>query len=132
MLIRVLLLLIEKGLDEMSLFENRRESIKVNMSGTEYIKYKQRKKLTSNQKEASVIFGLCFVGIVIIAFLISDITYESPEPVQYFSGWYSSVSSLSGSEWNDIGKFNLPLFRTINSYLCMLSLVAAWVWIFNS
>ena len=90
------------------LFNNAK--FKVNMTGTEYIKYRESKKikLKKNQIEAIVYFSFSFIGILIIGFIISDLTYVAPTPA--FSGWYEMAPEVFNMGWENIAKATFVYF----------------------
>ena len=85
-----------------------RMNISVNMTGQEYMQYKQSKKLklTKNQKESIIIFSLCGVGALIIGGLISSLTSQ---PIQSMGYLARSLIIARSFGWLELIKIGLVL-----------------------
>ncbi len=110
----------------MTMFDKTPE-IKVSMTGTEYIAYREsrralRKPLSKNAKKALPYFVFCGLGIFLIMFLIGELTYKEP-PKSFISGWYESMPKMVTQSWNSIAKFTFLAFRPL--IVVMISL--AWL-----
>ena len=102
-----------------------RAKFSVRMNGTEYIKYRESRKtnLSKNQIQAIVIFGFCFIGVVIIGLLIQDLNYVQPKPL--FSAWNEMTPTLIEIGWEEIGKATFIYFAPF------LVIVIGLAWLFH-
>lgn len=101
---------------------NKQPIININMNGKEYVDYLKYKKpksvfiknLTKNQKEALMIFGVCFVLMFFAMILVYDLFYIPPPPTQgVINAWIKITPTISKLSWEQIGKFLLVLFAPI-------------------
>ncbi|GAG78079.1 unnamed protein product, partial [marine sediment metagenome] len=86
------------------IWDNTKFDMKVNMSGSEYMKYKESRKLklSKKQKEGIVWIGVSIFVLVILMFVISEITSKPVTPM--FKDWYEALPTMSTLSWNNIGK----------------------------
>ena len=85
--------------------------INVEMNGKEYMAYRKSKSipLSKNVKKALPYFVMCGIGVLIIAFLIDDLTYKEP-PQGFVSAWKEAVPNILSLSWSDIGKLTFIFF----------------------
>ena len=87
--------------------------INVNMSGKEYITYRESRKfklpkLSNKTKKALPYFLMAIGGIFLLILLIQDLTYK---PTMTFTeGWYKAMPNMVNKSWNSIAKFTLLAF----------------------
>ena len=87
----------------------------INLTGTfkEYVDYKNRNKLKPNQIQAIIIFGFCLFGVVLVIFLIQDISYVKPVGDGAIVSWIKSAPILAKTSWNTIAKYLVILFAPV-------------------
>ena len=62
-------------------------NISVNMTGKEYMQYKESRKIkfTKKQKEATIIFSMCGIGVFILAMLMDSLTSTPYQGMGYLA-----------------------------------------------
>jgi len=89
--------------------------IKVNMTGKEYMEYKQKSKIKfkPNQIQAFVIFGFCFVGILFISILLNSIIHVPSTSPNLLVSWIKFSTIMSQTSWENIAKMVGLLFAPV-------------------
>lgn len=111
----------------MTMFDNTKLDVKVNMTGKEYLAYKESTKLklpklSKKTKEALPYFIMAFVGIIIIVSMINAMI-PKPEVESVFSGWYKAAPALVNLSWDSIAKVTFVSFAP----LIVVTISLAWV-----
>ena len=90
-----------------------KKDMQINMTGKEYMQYMDKKKikLSKTQIHGCIILCFCALGVLIIAALISDLTYTPTEGI--IPIWIKAVPVLSALSWSGIAKFLFVLFAPI-------------------
>lgn len=99
-------------------------NINVEMDGEGYMRYRESRKLKllKGMKKALPYFLLSFLGVLLIAFLIDDLTY-TPAPQGIISQWGENTQGLAERSWSDIGKVTFVTYAPI----LVILIGSAWV-----
>ena len=95
------------------MFNEIKTNMNVNMSGKEYIAYRESRrlkplKLPKKVKRALPFFLVSFVGMMFIFLIIEDLTQK---PTMTFTeGWYKAMPNMVNKSWNSIAKFTFLAF----------------------
>ena len=103
------------------MFDNTKMSMKVNMTGKEYMEYREsrKSKLSKNDKQAIISFSLSALGILMLILLINDLTYVEPEPMQ--TQWSMIKPTLMSASWNDISKSLVLIYAPLITFMVLIA-----------
>lgn len=110
------------------LFDDTKFDLKVNMNGKEYLEYKKwkTKPISKELKKALPYFVLSAVGVLLIIFLVQDLTYKPPITKPDKIEVQETLQDISKISWNDIAKAFVISQAHIVVILCVF-IGIAWI-----
>ena len=111
------------------MFEKKDTHIKVNMSGTEYMKYKNKPKtsLTKRQLQAIPYFLISAIFLVFLAYIMTNV--YAPEPIEHEDTskiLKENMGTILFLSWSDYAKVLIIVYADAIKWL-LIAMSIGWI-----